>query len=216
MLDVNAARRQMIEQQVRAWQVLDLTVLEAMERVPREEFAPPAYRELAFGDLNVPLGHGQSMLTPKLEGRMLQALDMQPNDEVLEIGTGSGYVSACLASLGREVLSLEIHPDLAQLAAAKLAANGHHNVGVVTADALAWDSERRFDAICVTGAVAAVPPRFLQWLRPGGRLFVVTGVAPVMDAVVLHAEAGGLRSESLLETDIPYLVGAAPPAVFTF
>ncbi len=133
MLDVNTARRQMIEQQVRAWEVLDLKVLEAMERVPREEFTPPAYRELAFADMCVPLGHGQSMLAPKLEGRILQALELRPDDGVLEVGTGSGYFAACLGRLARTVRSIEIFPELAAAARANLARSDSHNVTVEAA-----------------------------------------------------------------------------------
>ncbi len=178
MLDVNAARRQMIDQQVRAWQVLDLKVLDAMERVPREEFAPPAYRELAFADLNVPLGHGQSMLTPKLEGRMLQALELQPEDAVLEVGTGSGYFAACLGALIRAVRSIEIHPDLAAAARTNLARVGAHNVTVEVADAFAPGDPGRYDAVVLTGSLPLYDSRFEQWLAPGGRLFVVVGQGP--------------------------------------
>ena len=130
MLDVAAARRQMIEQQVRAWDVLDLRVLAVMERVRREEFTPPAYRDLAFADMCIPLGHGQHMLAPKVEGRILQSLDVQPDDDALEIGTGSGYFAACLASLARRVRSLEIHADLADAARASLEQAGAGNVSV--------------------------------------------------------------------------------------
>jgi protein-L-isoaspartate(D-aspartate) O-methyltransferase len=217
MLDVNAARRQMIEQQVRAWQVLDLKVLEAMERVPREEFAPPAYRELAFADLNVPLGHGQSMLTPKLEGRMLQALELQPDDAVLEVGTGSGYFAACLGALARAVRSIEIHPDLAAAACANLARVGAHNVTVEVADAFALGDPGRYDAVVLTGSLPLYDARFEQWLAAGGRLFVVVGQGPVMEAQRISRSApGDLRRESLFETVMDPLVHAAEPPRFVF
>jgi protein-L-isoaspartate(D-aspartate) O-methyltransferase len=215
-IDYAKARETMVEQQVRPWDVLDLRVLEALSTMRREAFVPEAHKSLAYMDIAIPLGHGQSMMKPVLEGRMLQALDLQPGDEVLEIGTGSGYISACLGTLARDVLSLEIHPDLADAARSRLREEGVDNVRIEVADALSWDTGRVFDAICVTGAVAQVPPRFLKWLRPGGRMFVVHGVAPVMDAVVLHREGETVRSESLLETDLPYLVGAAPAPAFTF
>jgi protein-L-isoaspartate(D-aspartate) O-methyltransferase len=217
MLDVNAARRQMIEQQVRAWQVLDLKVLEAMERVPREAFAPPAYRELAFADLNVPLGHGQSMLTPKLEGRLLQALELQPDDAVLEVGTGSGYFAACLGALARAVRSIEIHPDLAAAARANLARVGAHNVTVEVADAFALGDPGRYDAVVLTGSLPLYDARFEQWLAAGGRLFVVVGQGPVMEAQRISRSApGDLRRESLFETVMDPLVHAAEPPRFVF
>jgi len=217
MLDVNAARRQMIEQQVRAWEVLDLKVLEAMERVPREEFAPPAYRELAFADLNVPLGHGQSMLAPKLEGRMLQALELQPDDAVLEVGTGSGYFAACLGALTRAVRTIEIHPDLAAAARANLARVGAHNVTVEVADAFALGDPGRYDAVVLTGSLPLYDARFEQWLAAGGRLFVVVGQGSVMEAQRISRSApGDLRRESLFETVMDPLLHAAEPPKFVF
>jgi protein-L-isoaspartate(D-aspartate) O-methyltransferase len=215
-IDYAKARETMVEQQVRPWDVLDERVLEVLAELPREAFVPAAHRTLAYMDIELPIGHGETMMKPVLEGRMLQALALQPGDDVLEIGTGGGYVSACLGRLARDVVSLERHADLADAARARLAEQGASNVRVETADAFAWDSDRRFDAICVTGAVAKVPSRFLQWLRPGGRMFVVHGVSPVMDAVVLHQDVNGVRLESLLETDLAYLVGAAPVAAFKF
>jgi protein-L-isoaspartate(D-aspartate) O-methyltransferase len=152
------------------------------------------------------------MMKPVIEGRTLQALDLQPGDEVLEIGTGSGFLSACMGELAREVLSLEIQPELAASARARLDAAGlGNNVRIETADALSWDTDRRFDAICVTAAVDTIPSRFTQWLRPGGRLFVIRGRSPVMEAVLVKADGS---TESLFETDIDYLRGAAPAPQF--
>jgi len=214
-IDYAKARETMVEQQVRPWDVLDMRVLEALSAVPRDAFVPQAHRVLAYTDLELPIGHGQFMMKPVVEGRMLQALDLAAGDEVLEIGTGSGFISACLGYLARDVHSLEIVPELAESARARLAQHGYDsNVRVETADALAWDTSRRFDAICVTAAVAALPPRFIEWLRPGGRLFVVQGRAPSMDAICLHNEVNGLRTESLFETELQYLVGAAPAPEF--
>ena len=217
MLDVETARRQMIDQQVRAWDVLDLKVLAAMERVPREEFAPPAYRELAFADMSVPLGHGQGMLPPKLEGRILQALELQPEDSVLEVGTGSGYFAACLGSLARAVRSLEIFPDLAAAARASLLRAGVCNVTVEAADAFAIGDPGRFDVVVLTGSLPLYDPRFEQWLEPGGRLFAVVGQGPVMEARRISRPAAGewLR-ESLFETVMDPLVHAAEPPRFVF
>lgn len=216
-IDYTQARENMVEQQVRPWDVLDARVLETLAALPRETFVADAHRALAYADLELPLGHGQAMAKPVIEGRTLQALKPQADEDVLEIGTGSGYLTACLAHLARDVVSLEIHPDLADAARARLEAAGlGSNVRIETADALAWDTDRRFDVVCVTGAVAAVPARFLQWLRPGGRLFVVQGVSPVMEAVLHVNDVNGPRIDSLFETDLPYLVGAAPAPQFVF
>lgn len=215
-MDYAKAREMMVEQQVRPWDVLDLRVLDVLSALPREAFVAETHRALAYADIQLPIGHGETMWKPVLEGRALQALALDPGDEVLEIGTGSGFFAACLGSLARDVVSLERHADLADAAAARLQAQAFANVDVVCADAYAWDTGRRFDAVCVTGAVSEIPPRFLQWLRPGGRLFVVRGRAPSMEAVLLHADADGIRSESLFETDLAYLAGGAPVPAFEF
>ena len=214
-IDYAKARETMVEQQVRPWDVLDPRVLEVLATLPREAFVPPAYRALAYVDLPLPLGHGEMMLKPVVEGRTLQALALQPTDEVLEVGTGSGYLTACLGRLAREVVSLEQHPDLADAARERLAAEGlDGNVRIEVADALQYETDRRFDAVCVAAAVDAIPARFLQWLRPGGRLFVVQGRAPAMTAVLARNEDGAARIESLFETELPYLAGAAPVPLF--
>lgn len=213
-IDYSRARELMVEQQIRPWDVLDMRVLDVLARMPREAFVAPAHRALAYADVELPIGHGQKMMKPVVEGRMLQALDLQPNEEVLEIGTGSGFISACLGQQAREVLSLEIQPELAAGARAQLDATAlGTNVRIQTADALTWTTERRFDAICVTAAVDTVPSQFLQWLRPNGRLFVVRGRSPVMEAVLVRADG---TTESLFETDIAYLQGAAPTPQFQF
>lgn len=216
-IDYTQARENMVEQQVRPWDVLDARVLETLATLPREAFVADSHRALAYADLELPLGHGQTMAKPVIEGRTLQALKPQADEDVLEIGTGSGYLTACLAHLARDVVSLEIQPELADAARARLDATGlGNNVRIESVDALAWNTDRRFDVICVTGAVATVPARFLGWLRPGGRLFVVQGVSPVMEAVLHVADVNGTRIESLFETDLPYLVGAAPAPQFVF
>jgi protein-L-isoaspartate(D-aspartate) O-methyltransferase len=207
----------MIEQQVRPWDVLDARVLEALATLPREAFVPEIHRALAYADVEIPLGHGQRMMKPVVEGRALQGLLLQSGEEVLEIGTGGGYLAACMGALAREVVSLEIQPELASRARAQLDASGHGgNVRVENVDALHYATDRRFDAICVTAAVDVVPSQFLQWLRPGGRLFVVRGRSPVMEAVLVRNEVNGPRIESLFETDLPYLAGAAPAPEFVF
>lgn len=212
MIDYAHARELMVEQQIRPWDVLDIRVLDVLARLPREAFVAESHKALAYADIELPLGFGQKMMKPVIEGRTLQALDLQPGDEVLEIGTGSGYLSACMGELAREVLSLEIEPGLAATARARLDAAGlGNNVRIETADALAWETERRFDAICITAAVETVPARFTQWLRPGGRLFVIRGHSPVMEAVLVKSDGS---IDSLFETDIDYLRGAAPAPQF--
>ena len=214
-LDYAKARENMVEQQVRPWDVLDTRVLETIATLPREAFVPEALRALAYADTALPIGHGEAMMKPVLEGRALQALLVGAEECVLEIGTGSGYLTACLATLAREVVSIERHPDLGEAARARLAAQGIGNARIETADALSWDNTRQFDAICVTGAVETLPPRFLEWLKPGGRLFVVLGRSPAMEAMLVRKDVNGLRSESLFETDLPYLAGASPQPAFT-
>lgn len=221
MFDYARARELMVEQQVRPWDVLDARLLDVLATVPREAFVPAAQRTLAYADLPLPLAHGESMMKPVLEGRALQELGLLPSDNVLEIGTGSGYLTACLAHLAREVVSIERHADLAEAARANLAGQQIANVQVIHADAFGWTPHQRFSAICVTGAVAQVPPRFIEWLQPGGRMFVVRGRSPAMEAVLVHNDAAGPRIESpriesLFETDLPYLAGAAPAPVFEF
>jgi len=215
--DYAKARENMVEQQVRPWDVLDVRVLDVLSQMPREAFVPEAYRALAYADLPVPIGHGELMLKPVVEGRMLQSLALLPTDEVLEIGTGSGFIAACLGRLARDVLSLEVHADLAACAQARLAQLGFDgNVRVEVADALRYQTPRQFDAICVSAAVDAIPQQFVQWLRPGGRMFVVQGRAPAMTAVLVRNEVNGPRIESLFETVLPYLVGASPTPEFQF
>ena len=219
--DFAKARETMVEQQVRPWDVSDARVLQALSTVPREAYVPAAHRELAYADLPLPLGHGEFMMKPVVEGRTLQALGLQPGDEILEIGTGSGFLTACLAALGRDVLSLELHADLADAARGRLDSQQVQNARVEHADAFSWSSTRRFDAICVTGAVATIPDRFMEWLRPDGRMFIIHGRSPAMDAVLVRPAPAGSgvnlsRVQSLFETDLPYLAGAAPVPAFKF
>jgi len=217
MLDVETARRQMIEQQVRAWDVLDLRVLEAMAQVRREDFVPAGYRELAFADMCLPLGHGQAMLAPKVEGRILQSLALKPEDSVLEIGTGSGWFAACLGTLARVVRSVEIFPDLAAAARANLARSAVHNVTVEAADVFGLSDLAGYDVIVLSGSLPVYDPRFEQALGPGGRLFAVVGRGPVMEARrVTCTGPGQWLRESLFETVIDPLLHAAEPPGFVF
>lgn len=215
-IDYAKARELMVEQQVRPWDVLDPRVLDVLAALPREAFVPAEHRNLAYADLALPLGHGEFTMKPVLEGRSLHSLELDPSDDVLEIGTGSGYLTACLGRLAREVTSLEIHADLADAARARLAEQSVDNVQVMRADAYAWRTDRRYSAICVTGAVSEIPQHFFDWLQPDGRLFVVRGRSPAMEAVLVRNEVNARRIQSLFETDLPYLVGAAPAPVFEF
>ena len=212
-LDFELARQNMVSNQVRTWEVLDARVLDVLSALHREDFVPAAYRDLAFADLELPLGHGEKMMKPVVEGRMLQALELTAEDTVLEIGTGSGFISACLARLAGHVTSLDIHADFTARAGAALHAAQCDNVELVTAEAVhEFVPAQRYDAIVVTGAVATLPQRWLGWLQPGARLFVVQGRAPAMQATLLRVDAG--TSEILFETDLAYLQHAAPIARF--
>ena len=218
-LDYAKARETMVEQQVRPWDVLDPRVLDVLATLPREAFFAEAHRALAYADLELPIGEGERSWKPVLDGRALQALLPAATESVLEIGTGSGYLTACFGRLAREVTSLERHPGLAAAAHSRIDALGiGQNIAIETADAFAWNSDRRYDAICVGGAVDAIPARFQQWLAPGGRMFVVRGVAPAMEAVRVDArnDVNDARVESLFETELPYLAGAAPVPAFQF
>ncbi|HET7845218.1 MAG TPA: protein-L-isoaspartate O-methyltransferase [Xanthomonadales bacterium] len=214
-LDFERARFNMVEQQVRTWDVLDARVLAALREVRREDFVLPRYRKLAFADVALPLDNGDSMMKPVVEGRTLQSLGVQSEDSVLEVGTGSGFLTACLAWLGREVTSVEIHEATAERARARLTSAGRTNARVETADALAFEPGREFDCVCVTGAVFAIPERFKRWLRVGGRLFAVRGEGPAMQAVLVTRTGDDeFREQPLFETELNYLVNAEPPKRF--
>ena len=205
----------MLSQQVRAWEVLDDRVLGVMRDTPREHFVPEGDRELAFADTEIPLGHGQFMLSPKLEGRLLQALQIDSLDDALEIGTGSGYLTACLARLARHVTSADIIADFVAGAAQKLARAGIRNVDVVHADGLALSNAERFDAIAVTGSVPVLTSHFISMLKPGGRLFIVVGRAPVMEASLVTLHPGGhWTRQDLFETWLTPLINAEQPEPF--
>jgi protein-L-isoaspartate(D-aspartate) O-methyltransferase len=214
-MDTLAARQQMVDQQIRTWEVLDSRVLDAVAQVPREAFVPPAYRDLAFADAPLPIGHGQSMLPPKVQGRILQALGVNASDTALEVGTGTGYLAACLSFLASSTRSIEIHPELAAQAAANLRAVREARVQLETRDAFSAAPLGEYDVIAITGSMPVYDPRFERALRMGGRLFAVVGSAPVMDAILVRRvdEAEWIR-DSLFETVIDPLASA--PAVKGF
>jgi len=214
MLD---AREQMIEQQVRAWEVLDERVLDVMRRVPRELFVPHGQRYRAYADAEVPLPQGQHMLRPSVVGRLLQALLPHSGEQVLEIGAGSGFVTACLRAMATRVRALEIFPELAEAARRNLALFGVRDVEVVDADAVQGDGGARYDVIALTASLPVYDARFERMLAPGGRLFVVVGEPPVMDArLVRRASEDAVTTRSLFETVIDPLVNAVRPPEFTF
>jgi protein-L-isoaspartate(D-aspartate) O-methyltransferase len=214
-MNFEVARTQMLGQQLRAWEVLDDRVLRAFAETPRENFVPADYRDLAFADVEIPLGHGQSMLAPKVEGRILQALQAEPIDEVLVVGTGSGYLTACLARLAKRVTSVDIFPDLVAAAEPRIAACGIRNVELNVADAFDLTYRARFDAIAVTGSVLEVDQHFSGMLRPQGRLFVVVGREPAMEAQLITLQPDGTTTtESLFETVLAPLINAERPEPF--
>src|SRR5215472_16575500 len=206
-MDMHAARRQMVHQQIRAWDVLDPRVLAVFDALPRDKFVPEAYRNAAYADLEIPLPHGERMLAPKVEGRFLQALDPKPQESVLESGTGSGYFAACLAKLAREVLSVDIHPDFVEAAGKTLKTLGLKNVQLETRDGtrLEWLATR-YDVIAVTGSLPAYDPAYEQRLNVGGRLILVVGKSPVMEVLLVTRSAeDAWARDSLFETDLPAL-----------
>jgi protein-L-isoaspartate(D-aspartate) O-methyltransferase len=216
-MDIEAARQQMIHQQVRAWDVLDPAVLEVLARVPRERFVPAAFAELAFADAAIPLPAGQSMLAPKIHGRILQALELHPGESVIEVGAGSGYLTACLAALGGQVTSLEIEPELAALATANLRAAGYPGVSVLAADATTWQPAQRADVVVLTASLPEYDRRYEDWLASGGRLFVVVGDGEPMAATLVTRSAEGDCGRAVLfETVIDPLVHARRPSRFVF
>jgi protein-L-isoaspartate(D-aspartate) O-methyltransferase len=214
-MNFEAARFAMVEQQVRPWDVLDPRVLQTLKQTPREEFVAEAHRNLAYTDITLPLAHNEVMMKPVLEGRLMQALDLSPHDEVLEIGTGSGFVTACLSHLAREVVSIDIHQDFIEQTQQRMEKLGIRNVRLECADALTWNTHRQFDAIAVSAAVASIPEQFKTWLKPGGRMFIIRGESPVQEAVRITRRGEHFSEESLFETDVPYLHGAEPKPQFT-
>jgi protein-L-isoaspartate(D-aspartate) O-methyltransferase len=215
------ARFNMVEQQIRPWEIFDPKVLGLMEELPREKFVPQAYQHLAYADIEIPLGHGQAMMYPRMEAKILQALDLKPTDRVLEVGTGSGFLTACLARLASQVVSIDIHADFTETAAARLQELNIRNAALRTGDALASPTEADgpYDAIAVTGSLPSSQQAdiFRRQLKPGGRLFVIVGDSPVMQALLITSMAdGGYREETILETDQNPLENSALPPVFEF
>jgi protein-L-isoaspartate(D-aspartate) O-methyltransferase len=208
-------REQMVSHQLRTWDVLDDAILDAVRTLPREVFVPESWRDLAYADVELPLPHGQHLLAPKIVGRILQAVKVQPGETALEIGTGSGYLTACLARLGARVTSLEIHPDLSEAARRHLNAVGLASPQLVEADVFAYKTTERFDVIALTGSLPVYDERFEAWLKPGGRLFVVVGEGPAMEArLITKSGESGREQRGLFETQLGALQNA--PRIETF
>jgi protein-L-isoaspartate(D-aspartate) O-methyltransferase len=215
-MNVAQARVNMVEQQIRTWEVLDQKVLDLMAQVPREDFVPAAYRNLAFADTCIPLPHGQTMMVPRVEARMLQVLQIEPGERVLEVGTGSGFVTALLARLAAHVTSIEIHDGLRRDALVKLEDHGIDNVELHTGDASrGWDRGAPYDVVAVTGSLPVLDQRFQASLAIGGRLFVIVGQEPAMEALLItRTSESQWATESLFETVVPPLVGVEQPERF--
>jgi protein-L-isoaspartate(D-aspartate) O-methyltransferase len=212
------ARYNMVEQQIRPWEVLNQDVLDLLFKIKREDFVPPAHRALAFVDMEIPIGHGEFMWTPKLEARVIQDLAIRPTDRVLEVGTGSGYLTALLAARAGEVVSVDIVPEFTTAAREKLRAHGFENVALHSGDAARdWPDDAGFDVIVLTGSTPLLSDAFRRRLRANGRLFAVVGEAPAMRAqLVTCTGPDATRSVTLFETCIAPLVNAPQPAAFVF
>jgi len=216
-MNTEFARLQMVDQQVRGWNVYDEAVLAMLKELPRELFVPAGYEAFAFADTEIPIGQGQHMMSPTVEGRVLQALGLRGDEHVLEIGTGSGFLTACLAKLAARVTSIDIFDDFVAQAADKLADSDISNVEVLQMDAMRELPEGDFDAIAVTGSIQSFDPRFVDALKPHGRLFIVEGDAPAMEAkLVERLDGNDWQTVSLFETTLAPLVHGALPPRFSF
>ena len=217
-LNLDAARVSMIKSQLRTWDVLDDRILELIARSPREDYVPKQYHNLAYVDMSIPLGHGEVMMAPKLEARLLQELEISPTDKILEIGTGSGYMTSLLAAFGRHVISVEILPEFTAAAATKLAHHGVRNITLETGDgARGWDRQKPYDVILLTGSTPILPEAFQESLAIGGRLIAIVGTAPAMDVRrIRRLGEHSFEEKSLFETVVPPLRHALEPSKFVF
>ncbi|MBS0485230.1 MAG: protein-L-isoaspartate O-methyltransferase [Proteobacteria bacterium] len=217
-MNIEQTRFNMVAQQIRTWYVLDDNVLDLLYKLKREEFVPAASRAMAFVDMEIPLGHDQVMLTPKMEARILQELHIKKTDKILEVGSGSGYMTALLADRGAHVYSVEIIPELKTMAENNLKAHNITNVTVEQGDAArGWAKHEPYDVIVLTASTPVLPDAFQNSLNPGGRLFAITGEDPVMEAVLVTCTAPGeFTTVKLFETSTAPLINAQQPVRFTF
>lgn len=217
-INIESARHNMVVGQIRTGSVLDDRILELVARSPRQDFVPDALRNLAFADMQVPLGHGEVMMAPLVEARLLQALLIRPTDKILEIGTGSGYLTWLLAQLGAKVHSVEIRADFTDRASGRLAAHGADNVELEIGDgARGWDRHAPYDVIVVTGSLPLLPEEFKKQLKVGGRMVAIVGQSPAMEArLVTRIAESGYDTRGLFETDLPPLQNALAPSAFVF
>lgn len=217
-MNFEQARFNMVEQQIRTWEVLDQDVLDLLYAVPREEFVPPAYKALAFTDMEIPIGEGERMMPPKMEARILQEVAVRKSDRVLEVGTGSGYLTALLAHRAARVYSVEVREKLAGFGRENLARHGVDNVTLETGDAArGWPALAEYEVIVLTGSTPVLPESLLAQLAPGGRLFAIVGTAPVMVArLYSRAQSGGFGSMELFDTVVAPLVNCESPSRFEF
>jgi protein-L-isoaspartate(D-aspartate) O-methyltransferase len=216
-MNTDYARLQMVNQQVRGWNVYDEDVLAMLRQIPRENYVPSGFEALAFADTAIPLPHGEHMMTPTQEGRLLQALGLSGSENVLEIGTGSGFMTACLATLASHVTSVDIHADFVAAAGQRLAEADFDNVSLIRMDATRELPDGHFDAIAVTGSIQSFDPRFVEALSPHGRLFVIVGDNPAMEAkLIVRTDEHDWQTRSLFETAIAPLVHGALPKQFSF
>lgn len=217
-MNFEQARFNMVEQQVRPWEVLDERVLDLLEKTHREDFVPVRYRKMAFADIAIPLDHGQKMMKPVVEGRLLQALELKPDETVLEVGTGSGFITACLAQMAKQVVSVDVFEQFTKDVGARLKEMGITNVELETGNVMTgWQPEQAHDVLVVTGSVPSVPDHFRGWVNPGGRVFLVCGDEPAMEARLLtKLNATEWREESLFETNLDRLIDAEKAPEFEF
>jgi len=217
-MDFEQARSNMIDKQIRPWDVWDLNTLDLLAEIHREDFVPEAYKNLALSDTNIPLLHGQLTMTPKLEARLLQSVMVKRNESVLEIGTGCGYLTALLAKIAGNIHSIDIFPEFAELLKPKLKNLGVTNVKLHSGDGIrGWQQESPYDVIIVTGSVPQMDENFHQQLKKNGRLFIITGETPVMEAkLITKINDQDWTEETLFETDLPALIGATKENNFNF
>lgn len=217
-MDIEQARLNMIEQQIRTWEVLDMDVLDLLNEIHREEFIPDDYKDLSFADMRIPIGHEQTTMTPKVEARLLQSLALKPDETVLEIGTGCGYLTSLLAKSAKHVKSIDIYPDFIVSANDKIIKTGLSNVELESADAYSlFDQTAKYDVIVLTASLPKMDERFLNLLNDGGKMFAIIGEPPAMEASVFTKQNdSNYTKESLFETDLPALIGSEQKETFEF